>query len=123
MPARPGRDGAPAITAKPATATPIAAHVRGRTRSRTSRPSKAAASGASAWITITSATGVMLSAVMNDAEEIVMSTAIASPGRPTARKARITWPRSATATNTSTASDAKTARPASCDARPMCNWR
>ena len=86
-------------------------------------PSSAAASGASAWITMTSATGVSLSAVMNEPDEIVISTAITSPGRPMARKAGITRPRSATATKTSTARNAKTARPASCEARPMCSCR
>ncbi len=121
MPARPGRLGAPAITAKPPTATPIATQVRGRTGSPASMPSSAAASGASAWMTMTSATGVMLSAVMNDPAESAMSTAITSPGRPMARKAGTTRPRSASATKTSTARDAKTARPASCEARFMCS--
>ena len=88
MPERSGRVGAPAMTAKPATATPIAAQVLGRTGSPTTRPSSAATSGTSAWMTRTFATEVSLSAVMNDADEAAMSAAIASPGRPMARKAR-----------------------------------
>ena len=122
MPARLGRDGAPAITAKPPAATPIAAQVLRRTGSPASRPSSAAVSGTSAWMTMTSATGASLSAVMNDPEETVISTATASPGRPMARKARTTRPRSATATRTNTAMEEKTARPASCEARLMCSW-
>jgi hypothetical protein len=119
----PGRVGAPAISTKPATVTPIAAQVRGRTGSPASRPISAAASGINAWTITTFATEVSLSAVMNEPDVIAMSTATASPGRPIARKARITWPRSATATNTSTARNANAARPANWEARLMCNWR
>ena len=50
---------------------------------------------------------------MNAPDEIAISTAIARPGRPIARKARITWPRSAIAMNTSSAKNANIARPAS----------
>jgi hypothetical protein len=113
VPKSPGRVGAPAITAKPATATPIAIQVVRRTGSPARRPSSAAASGTSAWITRTFATEVSLSAVMNEPDATAMSTATASPGRPIARKALSTWPRSATATNTRMARSANAARPAS----------
>jgi drug/metabolite transporter (DMT)-like permease len=123
VPASPGRVGAPAITAKPATATPIAAQVRGRTGSPARRPSSAAASGTSAWMTRTLATEVSCSAVTNEPDETAISAAIDNPGRPVARKARTSWPRSATATNTRTATKANAARPASCEARFRCSWR
>ncbi len=123
MPASGGRLGAPAITANPATATPIAAQVRGRTGSPASSPSSAAASGASAWITITSATGASLSAVRNEIEDTAISTVTSRPARPVARNARSTRPRSATATKTSRAANANTARPASWVATLMCSWR
>ena len=121
VPASPGRVGAPAITAKPATATPIAAQVRGRTGSPARRPSSAAASGTSAWMTRTLATEVSCSAVTNEPDETAISAAIASPGRPVARKARTSWPRSATTTNARTATKANAARPASCEARFRCS--
>ncbi len=54
--------------------------------------------GASAWKKSTFAMVVWLSAVMNDAEEIAISAATASPGRPMARNARHGLPRSTTAT-------------------------
>jgi hypothetical protein len=113
VPAIPGRVGAPAMTAKPATATPIAAQVLGRTGSPASRPSSAAASGTSAWMTRTFATVVSCSAVTNEPDETAIRAATASPGLPVARKARSSCPRSATATNARTARKAKAARPAS----------
>jgi hypothetical protein len=48
---------------------------------------------------------------MNAPDEIAMSTAITRPDRPIARKARITWRRSATAMNSGSAQNAKNARP------------
>lgn len=121
VPESPGRVGAPAMTATPAAATPIAAQVRARTGSPTSRPSSADTNGTSAWMMRTFATDVSLSAVMNAPDEIAMSTAIARPDRPIARKARISRPCSAAAMNTSSARNANIARPASWEGRLMCS--
>ena len=60
---------------------------------------------------------------MNETEEAAISAATASPVRPMARKARTTWPRSATATNTKMARIANAARPAICEARPRWSCR
>ena len=123
VPARPGRLGAPAITAKPATATPIAAQVRGRTGSPARRAEQRGRQRDQRLDDHDVGDRGVVSAVTNEPDETVISAATASPGRPVARKARTTWPRSATATNSSTARNANAARPASCEARFICSWR
>ena len=60
---------------------------------------------------------------MNDADDAAIRAAIASTGRPMARKAASTRPRSATATNAKMARTANAARPAIWEARFRCSCR
>ena len=82
-----------------------------------------ASSGANACMKSTLATDAWLSAMMKNPDESDISAATASPGRPTARNARTTEPRSETVMNVSRPSTANSARPASCVAVPTWSSR
>ena len=116
--------GAPSISATPPSAIAIASAVRRPIASpRKTHPSSAASTGDAAMMNSTRATDVWLSAAMKPAEAAAMQTATPSPATPIERHAARKRPRSATATKSSSAIAANTARPATWVAMSTDSWR
>ena len=107
--------GAPTISTTPRSATTIARQARRVIASRSANHAiNAAPIGAAAWRKKTFATVAWLSATMNDPEATAVQTATARPAAPIERKAWSVRRRLTATTKTPSASNAKTARPASC---------
>ena len=99
----PIREPAPAsphsITTVPRRATPIAIHVRKRTRSpRKSQPPSPAMKGDRLWITNVFATEVRARAMMKYIEAVAKHEAISTPGQPISRTTTASRPRRAITT-------------------------
>ena len=124
-PARSPPPGAPSISVTPASAIASASAVRRPIGSPSStRASSAASTGEIAWTNSTRATVVWFSAAMNAPEAVARQSARPTPAIPIERQASRKRPRSAIATNSSSANAAKTARPATCVATSSesCRW-
>jgi hypothetical protein len=115
IPSTPPLPGPPTMRPTPMSAIAMATPALAVTRSRSAiQASSAAAIGETACRKRTFATVEWLRATMKEPDAIAVQTATPRPAMPIERNAAIARPRSRTATKRASATNAKSARPASC---------